>query len=69
MGSSSSSFRCPGLSNSAVTPAAITCDVVIGSRLFMSPTTVKTHLKHIFTKVGINSRARLGAEAVRRGLA
>jgi DNA-binding CsgD family transcriptional regulator len=40
----------------------------IGERLFIGRGTVKTHVAHIFTKVGVNSRAALAAEATRRGL-
>ena len=38
----------------------------IGQRLFVSPRTVQTHLAHVFTKLGISSRAQLAAEATRR---
>jgi DNA-binding CsgD family transcriptional regulator len=34
--------------------------------LFVSRNTVKTHLSHIYTKLGIASRAALAAEAARR---
>jgi len=37
--------------------------------LFVSRATVKTHLVHIFAKLGIRSRSELAAEATRRGLA
>jgi len=40
----------------------------IAGRLFVSRATVKTHLVHIFTKLGIDSRSELAAEAVRRGI-
>ena len=40
----------------------------IGERLFISRGTVKTHLSHVFTKLGIANRSELAAEAVRRGL-
>ncbi len=40
----------------------------IGERLFISRHTADSHLRHIFTKLGISSRAELAAEAVRRGL-
>lgn len=40
----------------------------IASRLFVSRATVKTHLVHIFAKLGINSLSRLVAEALRRGI-
>ncbi|HKA51862.1 MAG TPA: LuxR C-terminal-related transcriptional regulator [Candidatus Dormibacteraeota bacterium] len=39
----------------------------IAARLFVSRATVKTHLVHIFAKLGINSRSELAAEAVKRG--
>jgi predicted ATPase/DNA-binding CsgD family transcriptional regulator len=40
----------------------------IAARLFVSRATVKTHLVHIFSKLGIDSRSALAAEAVRRGI-
>ena len=40
----------------------------IGGRLFMSLGTVKTHLGHVFAKLGVRTRAELVAEAVRRGV-
>ncbi len=40
----------------------------IAARLFVSRATVKTHLVHIFAKVGIDSRSELAAEAIRRGI-
>jgi DNA-binding CsgD family transcriptional regulator len=40
----------------------------IGERLFVSVNTVKTHLSHVYGKVGLGSRAELAAEAARRGL-
>jgi predicted ATPase/class 3 adenylate cyclase/DNA-binding CsgD family transcriptional regulator len=40
----------------------------IGERLFISRATVKTHLAHTFTKIGVTTRAELASEATRRGL-
>ena len=40
----------------------------IAARLFVSRATVKTHLVHIFSKLGVDSRSELAAEAVRRGI-
>jgi DNA-binding CsgD family transcriptional regulator len=40
----------------------------IGARLFIARGTVKTHLTHVFGKLGITSRAELAAEATRRDL-
>jgi len=40
----------------------------IAARLFISRATVKTHLVHIFSKLGIDSRSKLAAEAARRSL-
>jgi predicted ATPase/DNA-binding CsgD family transcriptional regulator len=38
----------------------------IASRLLMGRATVKTHLEHIFTKLGVHTRAELAAQAARR---
>ena len=38
----------------------------IAERLLMGRATVKTHLEHVFTKLGIRTRAELAAEATRR---
>jgi len=38
----------------------------IGKKLFISPDTVKTHLEHIFQKLGQNDRTAAVAEALRR---
>jgi DNA-binding CsgD family transcriptional regulator len=35
-------------------------------RLFISPGAVKVHLSHIFTKLGITTRAELAAQAASR---
>lgn len=40
----------------------------IGSELLSSAGTVRTHLRSIFIKLGVSSRAQLAAEAARRGL-
>ena len=40
----------------------------IGERLFISRGTVKTHLQHVFAKLGVHTRAELAAAAIRRGL-
>ena len=39
----------------------------IAQKLFISWATVKTHLIHIFTKLGVSSRSELAAQAIRRG--
>jgi predicted ATPase/DNA-binding CsgD family transcriptional regulator len=39
----------------------------IAERMFISPGTVKTHLRNIFKKVDVHRRSELTAEAVRRG--
>ena len=38
------------------------------AELFISPTTVKTHLRHAAEKLGVRGRAAAVAEALRRGL-
>ena len=38
------------------------------AHLFISEATVKTHLLHIYTKLGVNDRAAAVAEAFERGL-
>ncbi len=40
----------------------------IAERLFVAPGTVKVHLGHIFTKVGVATRAQLAAAATRRSI-
>jgi two-component system nitrate/nitrite response regulator NarL len=40
----------------------------IGAQLFISSSTVKTHVKSILEKVGVNDRAAAVAEAMRRGV-
>ena len=42
--------------------------LVIGEQIFLSATTVKTHLAHLYEKLGVNDRAAAVAEAMRRGL-
>ena len=38
----------------------------IGERLFVSRGTVKTHLEHVYAKLGVHNRAELAAAAARR---
>ena len=40
----------------------------IAERLNLSPTTVRTHLQHLYDKLGVSDRAAAVAEAMRRGL-
>lgn len=40
----------------------------IAERLFISRATAKTHLIHIFSKLGVTNRAQLAAEATRRAM-
>ncbi|MEW9533841.1 response regulator [Microbispora sp. NPDC049125] len=40
----------------------------VAARLFISEATVKSHLLHIYTKLGVNDRAAAVAVAFRRGL-
>lgn len=38
----------------------------IATRLFIAPSTVKTHLAHVFAKLGVSTRAEMAALAARR---
>jgi two-component system, NarL family, nitrate/nitrite response regulator NarL len=40
----------------------------IGRRLYLSTTTIKTHLQHLYEKLDVSDRAAAVAEAMRRGL-
>jgi two-component system nitrate/nitrite response regulator NarL len=40
----------------------------IGGELYLSTATVKTHLAHLYEKLGVGDRAAAVAEAMRRGL-
>jgi len=40
----------------------------IGSRLYLSPTTVKSHLRNVYAKLEVHDRAAAVAEGMRRGL-
>jgi two-component system, NarL family, nitrate/nitrite response regulator NarL len=40
----------------------------IGARLYLSPATVKTHLAHLYEKLGVSDRSAAVAEGFRRGL-
>jgi predicted ATPase/class 3 adenylate cyclase/DNA-binding CsgD family transcriptional regulator len=40
----------------------------IGERMFITRGTVKTHLSHIYTKLGLQNRSELAAQAARRAL-
>jgi two-component system, NarL family, nitrate/nitrite response regulator NarL len=40
----------------------------IGRQLHLSPATVKTHLQHVYEKLGVTQRTAAVAEAMRRGL-
>jgi len=42
--------------------------VDIGDALFISRRTVATHVRHIYEKLGVASRAEAAATAIRRGL-
>ena len=66
----------PAAGWSSLTPAEL--DVVrlvgqglrneaIARQLFIAPGTVKVHLSHIFTKLGVTTRAELAAQAALRG--
>jgi DNA-binding CsgD family transcriptional regulator len=38
----------------------------IAAAMFVAPSTVKTHLSNVFTKLGVSSRAEVAAEAIRQ---
>jgi two-component system, NarL family, nitrate/nitrite response regulator NarL len=40
----------------------------IGKRLFIEPSTVKTHLKHLYAKLEVGDRAAAVAAGMRQGL-
>jgi two-component system nitrate/nitrite response regulator NarL len=40
----------------------------IGRELFLATSTVKSHLGHLYEKLGVSDRAAAVAEAMRRGL-
>jgi two-component system nitrate/nitrite response regulator NarL len=40
----------------------------IGAQLYVSPSTVKTHIRNLFEKLGVSDRAAAVAEGMRRGL-
>lgn len=40
----------------------------IGARLYLSPETIKTHVRHIMEKLSVRDRTHAAVEAVRRGL-
>jgi two-component system, NarL family, nitrate/nitrite response regulator NarL len=40
----------------------------VGARLGVSPGTVKSHLRHVYEKLGVSDRAAAVAEAMRRGI-
>lgn len=40
----------------------------IAKRLYISPSTVKTHVQNLFEKLGVSDRAAAVAEAMRRGM-
>lgn len=40
----------------------------VATKLFLAPSTVKSHAQHLYTKLGVSDRAAAVAEAMRRGL-
>ena len=40
----------------------------IATRMFVSPRTVQSHLRHIYSKLGVSSRVQLAQEAARHSL-
>ena len=40
----------------------------IGERFFISESTVKTHISHIFQKIGVKSRAEAVSYGIKKGL-
>jgi DNA-binding NarL/FixJ family response regulator len=61
-----------GLSNREIEVLQLLADGMsnkeIASKLFISTQTVKTHIAHIFNKLGVNDRTEAVASALRRGL-
>jgi DNA-binding CsgD family transcriptional regulator len=51
----------------ASAPSALT-NPEVGERLFIGRGTVRIHLAHVFTKLGIATRSEFAAEATRRAL-
>ncbi|MGQ0466908.1 MAG: helix-turn-helix transcriptional regulator [Sporichthyaceae bacterium] len=64
------SFGWASLTPTEMEVARLTADgstnAAIGAALFISPNTVKTHLKNVYAKLGLATRAELVAEATRR---
>jgi len=69
--------RRPTTGWASLTPSELEVDRLVGqhlsnpqiaAHLLVSRATVKTHLVHAFTKLGVNSRSQLAAEAIRRGV-
>jgi two-component system nitrate/nitrite response regulator NarL len=67
-----SEHRAPVLSRRERDVLELTADGLsapeIGRRLYLSPATVKSHLQHVYGKLGVSDRAAAVAEAMRRGL-
>jgi two-component system nitrate/nitrite response regulator NarL len=40
----------------------------VAAELFLAPSTVKSHVQHLYAKLGVSDRAAAVAEALRRGL-
>ncbi len=45
------------------------CNDEVAKKLFISPLTVKNHIRHIYEKLHVHSRAQVVSKAIKEGLA